>query len=579
MNVVYEAPSSMAPYIPPVSDHIFLPHFPSWQTLVKERLNESIDRYTFQFTYLEDFHINDELMSRVLGKMNLSSQERQELFTLHQERHSITSSGHDRNLLSTSISNAQYQSTLPHSKSGVEHLNLFSSLRISIRIEYFSLLDYQNYNRLWIESNWTVNHVITFLRLTSLSFDLEDLFLENEIDGRGLLQLALPVEMMIPLPKIRETVKRMEQKLNEEKMRVFRSKVLKLGSIDYLELLRDVMQEEGRVRAENEKKLEEMTMVRSQFRKQQQQQHNNPNTHQHNSQQQQHTVQTQRTQHPCSAVSSPATPATTVYKFSQLASPNSSAKTRDNVSSPAAAVTSPGTPIASYSQEEEDRNHHHQQLQQSPSSPSASLSTTPRKPQQQEQVTSSRVARGDTLFSEGIFEVVMVGEGAVGKTSLMNRICRDEFHAVEKPTIGTKLLQHALEKLVLDVWDTGGQPAQYATMKARAKRADVILAVYDVSNRDSLIALKDILEDLYQIGLCLLSAIPFPPLLFRLLLFPTSLLTSPLPRRCGTTLGMQPWAAVVLIGNKADVMTPLRQVELCTTSPLLTRCRSLLKKD
>lgn len=457
MNVVYEAPNSMAPYIAPFNKHIFLPHLHSWKDMVKERLNESVERYTFQFTYLDDFNVNDDLILRVLGKMNISSHERKELFAQHQERHSITASGHDRHLLSTSVSESMLPSS-SHSSHTHDQLGLFSPIRITIRIEYFSLLDYMTYNRSWIEINWTIHHVSTFLRMTNYR-DLEDLFLENNIDGRSLLQLGLPIDL-IQLPKVKEFLSKLN--LTEERWRVFRSKIQKLGSVDHLEFLQQISQEECRVRAENERKLELMINAKNEFRQQHQRSQKKTAPV--------HSTPVKSTTPPAAPATSPnSTPATTVYKFSNLASPESSKRKHEP-------STLSSTPMIHGQQEPLQQN------------------------QATSETSSPRVARGDTIFSEGIFELVMVGEGAVGKTSIMNRICRDEFHAIEKPTIGTKLMQHALGKLVLDVWDTGGQPAQHATMKARAKRADIILAIYDVSNRDSLITLKTIIAELFQIG-------------------------------------------------------------------------------
>jgi hypothetical protein len=500
MNVVYEAPISMAPFVPPVNDHLFLPHMSSWRDLIKERLNESIERYVFQFSYLEDYQINDDLITRVLGKMNLSSQERHELFTQHQERHSLTSSGHDRTLLSSTV----FQSTLPSSSSSHtigtsgSHLGLFTPLRITLRIEFFSLLDYLEYNQGWIQSNWTVYHVTAFLRLTNQR-ELEDLFIESQIDGRALFQLVQPVDH-IPFPRLKELVKKII--VSEEIGRSFRGRVLRLGSVDHLEVLQEVMQEECRVRGEYERK-EEMMMAtaKAHYRQQAQQQQSQrkppatPTAPSHAP-----TASALTTPSPQTA-SSVSTPATTVYKFSHLASHSSSSPSAKQInpttSGTASPSPSPQTPTIHYGNEEKEEGEKKRNHVSSP------IQSRGGEGEGEEVNKENRLTRGETLFSDGLFEVVMVGEGAVGKTSILNRICQDQFHAIEKPTIGTRLVQHALGKLVLDIWDTGGQPAQHATMKARAKRADVILAIYDVSNRDSLIALKNILEDLFQLGLCL----------------------------------------------------------------------------
>ena len=90
----------------------------------------------------------------------------------------------------------------------------------------------------------------------------------------------------------------------------------------------------------------------------------------------------------------------------------------------------------------------------------------------------------------------------MGKTSIMNRVCGKDFNSTEKPTIGTRLAQHTLGKLVIDVWDTAGQHTQFGSVKAKSRRADILLAVYDVSNKDSLRVLEERLTEIVRDGEC-----------------------------------------------------------------------------
>lgn len=517
MNVVYDSPGSMAPYVQPITEYTFLPHITSWKDLVKERLNEYIDRYIFQFLYLEDYNINDDLITRVLGKMNLSTQERHELFTQHQERNSLTSSGHNRNLLSTSLSTLPLSSTQSssHLHSNQSDLGLFTPVRITIRIEFYSLLEYMEYNKSYIESNWTIYHVSAFLRVIDLK-RYEDTFVDNNIDGKSLLQLCQSNDRQSI--KIKEFITKLN--LNSEELRSLINKIQKLGSVDHLDIFQEVSKEECRVRAEYERKIELMIAARREFQQNQlQQQQQKTSITSHNSASKLVNKSTPSTPQTSTTLKSSqstpsSTPGTTVYKFSSMASPTASTLSSPN-----------STPIVQYNNGNNNNNNSNNNNNngnniRKPKSPPI-VNRIEGKSNSDSDINSeddsndindvtisntlhneieSRMHREDTLFSEGIFEVVMVGEGAVGKTSIMNRICKNEFHTVEKPTIGTKLLQHSLGKLVLDIWDTGGQPAQYATMKARVKRADIILAIYDVSNKESLVAIQNILQDLYHTG-------------------------------------------------------------------------------
>lgn len=65
---------------------------------------------------------------------------------------------------------------------------------------------------------------------------------------------------------------------------------------------------------------------------------------------------------------------------------------------------------------------------------------------------------------EGIdymFKVVMIGDSGVGKSQLLNRFVRNDFHMNSKATIGvefltkTVLMDHKLVKA--QIWDTAGQ--------------------------------------------------------------------------------------------------------------------------
>lgn len=65
---------------------------------------------------------------------------------------------------------------------------------------------------------------------------------------------------------------------------------------------------------------------------------------------------------------------------------------------------------------------------------------------------------------EGIdymFKIVMVGDSGVGKSQLLNRFVKNEFHMKSKPTIGVEFLTRTVvmdHKLVkAQIWDTAGQ--------------------------------------------------------------------------------------------------------------------------
>lgn len=60
-----------------------------------------------------------------------------------------------------------------------------------------------------------------------------------------------------------------------------------------------------------------------------------------------------------------------------------------------------------------------------------------------------------------LFKAVLIGDSAVGKSNLLSRFARDEFHLDSKPTIGVEFAYRNVkvgDKLIkAQIWDTAGQ--------------------------------------------------------------------------------------------------------------------------
>lgn len=73
-------------------------------------------------------------------------------------------------------------------------------------------------------------------------------------------------------------------------------------------------------------------------------------------------------------------------------------------------------------------------------------------------------------FQMILFQVVIVGNGAVGKSSMIQRYCRGTFTKSYKKTIGVDFLEKQLrihgEDVRLMLWDTAGQEEFDAITKA-----------------------------------------------------------------------------------------------------------------
>ncbi|OWZ06314.1 Ras family GTPase [Phytophthora megakarya] len=93
-------------------------------------------------------------------------------------------------------------------------------------------------------------------------------------------------------------------------------------------------------------------------------------------------------------------------------------------------------------------------------------------------------------------EVIILGDGAVGKTSIAMRHTEDNFSATYKQTIGLDffLKRMALPgdtQVTLQIWDIGGQSIGGKMLKNYIYGAQGVLLVYDITNYESFQNLED----------------------------------------------------------------------------------------
>lgn len=95
------------------------------------------------------------------------------------------------------------------------------------------------------------------------------------------------------------------------------------------------------------------------------------------------------------------------------------------------------------------------------------------------------------------FKIAIVGNGAVGKTSIIRRLCQSGFKTHYNQTLGldfyTKQLPIPNSNVVasLQVWDVGGQQLGGKMIEHYLSNSDAILCVYDVTNPSSLQDVED----------------------------------------------------------------------------------------
>lgn len=104
---------------------------------------------------------------------------------------------------------------------------------------------------------------------------------------------------------------------------------------------------------------------------------------------------------------------------------------------------------------------------------------------------------------EGIdymFKIVMIGDSGVGKSQLLNRFVKNEFHMKSKPTIGVEFLTRTVvmdHKLVkAQIWDTAGQERYQAITTAYYRGATGALLAYDITRQQTFDHVEKWLDEL-----------------------------------------------------------------------------------
>ncbi|KAL2092113.1 hypothetical protein ACEWY4_011911 [Coilia grayii] len=97
--------------------------------------------------------------------------------------------------------------------------------------------------------------------------------------------------------------------------------------------------------------------------------------------------------------------------------------------------------------------------------------------------------------SERAYRVVLAGDAAVGKSSFLLRLCKNEFTENTKATLGVDFQMKTLvvdgEPTVLQLWDTAGQERFRSIAKSYFRRADGVLLLYDVTCERSFLNVRE----------------------------------------------------------------------------------------
>ncbi|KAL5975495.1 Ras-related protein RABA6b [Asimina triloba] len=119
-------------------------------------------------------------------------------------------------------------------------------------------------------------------------------------------------------------------------------------------------------------------------------------------------------------------------------------------------------------------------------------------------IQSSMEGTVDDDVWEYLFKVVLIGDGAVGKSNLLSRLAQNEFRLDSKPTIGVEFAYRNItiaDKLIrAQIWDTAGQERFRAITSSYYRGALGALLVYDITRRTTFDSLKKWLDEIRNFG-------------------------------------------------------------------------------
>jgi Ras-related protein Rab-5C len=82
-------------------------------------------------------------------------------------------------------------------------------------------------------------------------------------------------------------------------------------------------------------------------------------------------------------------------------------------------------------------------------------------------------------------KLVLLGNAAVGKTSISIRLVKDRFEENGDSTIGAAYNKIVLDKVPIDIWDTAGQERYVSLTPMYYRGSDIVLLVYDLTDMSS----------------------------------------------------------------------------------------------
>lgn len=100
------------------------------------------------------------------------------------------------------------------------------------------------------------------------------------------------------------------------------------------------------------------------------------------------------------------------------------------------------------------------------------------------------------------FKLVLLGESAVGKSSLVLRFVKGQFHEYQESTIGAAFLTQTVciddTTVKFEIWDTAGQERYHSLAPMYYRGAQAAIVVYDITNQESFTKAKNWVKELQR---------------------------------------------------------------------------------
>ncbi|ESN98859.1 hypothetical protein HELRODRAFT_107032 [Helobdella robusta] len=100
------------------------------------------------------------------------------------------------------------------------------------------------------------------------------------------------------------------------------------------------------------------------------------------------------------------------------------------------------------------------------------------------------------------YKLVLLGESAVGKSSLVLRFVKGQFHDYQESTIGAAFLTQSVcledATVKFEIWDTAGQERYHSLAPMYYRGAHVAIVVYDITSQDTFSRAKTWIKELQR---------------------------------------------------------------------------------